>query len=831
MARLHLFAADILPTLDGPATSAGLRAAQLMAAFQAGGYEVTVSVPERSGTARPGAVPGVMTHSRRTYLDVLGHVRPDIVVWMRPQLRTTPFPTGAVNVCDLEGVADRSGPPPDILARHLAGADLLLAGSAGQRGFWAARLAQHAVEPGGNAPGCVVVPYATPPELRQAQTHASSALKALHVTSPLALSAGLLGRAASWCGLHGVGLRVAAPPTRDGEAALDAIRALQAVEAAPGVTILRAPTLRTIMGGYGPGGVLLDLPDDDPAAGISGQVVDALTHGVPVLTWAGSDLAPHLRQAGAGVLIDDGAGLEAALDSLAALSGKALGAMGEAARGVADAWFNADAAQAVLLRALDRAVHARDSRLAAWAATAPPPEDRPHVLVLTEERSNMRGVRVDVPLAALHEAGRIAGYSVWRNGTLGFSTREAEADPQFDAIWVQRELPPDVTLALGSLGHAYLLDLDDNLLVSPAYRKAFSTVRLQATRSLVRGCTALVTSNARLAGLLQDHAHTLVLDRTVVCPNLATVQPPFVEAGPPGCIVWASSDTPALTGSHLEVVRAIRDFCLLHGLPLVCIGAPPPALAVDAGVRTEHLGLMSYAAYLDRLRGMAPAILVAPLDTAADAVTQAFIDGKSDIKVLEALVTGLVAVASDAPAYRDTDLPPPILCPNDHAGWLAGLELARQVCLQGTPRPELPANRIAAGIGLIGWDQALQRVRLRRPLRLSELEASLALTRSTLERRLLPISEFDAEWYCDANPDVARAIEAGQVTAYEHYARHGFNEKRPGNPYDYAASQADRFWITVLNTLADVRQSLEDREQVIAEAKMRRRRRQDLMPR
>ena len=823
MARLHLFAADALPTPDCPATAAGMRAAQLLAAFQAGGHDVTISVPERTRTLQPGGAPDVPAHSRRTTLDLLRHFRPEAVVWMQPELRNTPFPADLAHICDVDG-AGCDGAAADGLARHLAGADLVLAGTSGQRGFWMGKLGQ-----AGDAPACLVVPYAPPAHLVQPRTQEASALTTLHVTGPLALAPGLLAQVAAWCGRNEVALQVVSAPTGDGEATLDAMRALRDLGDAPGVSILHVPSLRTVLEGYRPGSVLLDLPAGE-GIGVLGSTVDALTCGVPLLTWAGCELAAALQGAGAAALLDDEAGLEAALDRLAGLPGGALGAMGAAARAFADARFGADAAQGWLLRGLDHALQARDLRRAAWTGPLPP-EDRPHVLVLTEQRSNMRGVRVDVPLAALLEAGRIAGYSVWRNGKLGFSTRTAETDPVFDAIWVQRELPPDVTLALGALGRPYLLDLDDNLLVSPAYREALSAARLQATRSLVRNCTVLTTSNERLAGLLQDHAHALVLDRTVVCPNLATDQPPWVEAGPPGCVVWASSDAPALTGSHLAVVRAIRDFCLLHGLPLVCIGAPPPAMVGDAGVRTEHLGLLSYAAYLDRLRGMAPAILVAPLDTAADPVTQDFIDGKSDIKVLEALVTGLVAVVSDAPAYRDTDLPAPILCANDHAAWLAGLEQARQTCLRGTPRPGIPARRLASGIGLMGWDQALRRVRLPRPLRLSELEASLALTRSTLERKLLSPAEFDADWYCDANPDVARAVEAGQITAYEHYARHGYEEKRPGNAYDYAASQSDRFWVAVLNTLADVRQSLEDREQVIAEAKLRRRRRQDIIPR
>ncbi len=364
-------------------------------------------------------------------------------------------------------------------------------------------------------------------------------------------------------------------------------------------------------------------------------------------------------------------------------------------------------------------------------------------------------------------------------------------------------------------------------MVSPAYRARFAPEQVQGTRTLVRGCAVLTTSTDRLAGLLQQEAHTLLLDRAVTCRNLAAEQPPEVAAGEPRCLLWSQSDTPALAGDYLEVVRAIRDFCIANRLRLVCIGAPPPPLIAESGVEVEHIGLLPYQAYLAQLRALAPGILVAPLETSADPTTMAFVEGKSDIKMLEALATGLVGVFSDAAAYRDSDLPPPILCRNEYAAWFKGLDRARRLCREGQPRQRLPDHRIAAGLGLQSWSQAVMRARLCYPLRLSELRNAMAMTRSRLQRRLLSPEEFDAEWYLSAYPDVQKGVRAGTVTAYEHYASHGFHERRQGHIDDRAQPEADQLWASVMTTLSDVRTSIENRAAEIDRLRTRRALRRD----
>ncbi len=845
MKRAHVLAIDWLPTLDEIASGGGLRSQQAVSALRAGGYDVSVSVPRNSArvkalrTEDPGRLRPLLFHDHLDYTTLLHELRPDVVLWMWPSLRNAPFPPGPVHVCDLNGLqhfAMANGVPAQVeparqqLIRRCTGADLVLTGSVEQNGFWSAELAREGI-----ATPTALVPYALPATLRlPPASGAPSALRRLQFVGNLyswKRSAAWLEQVADWCGRHGgIELQVVAGLDPGNATSLDAIGTLQRIEGRPGVHVLGELTLRAVLQMYQPGSIALDLYDDSLERRLAVPVrsVNALTRGVPLLTNIHGTLTSALTRAGAAVLADDGlasggpAALDAALDHLAGLAPEALGAMSAAAARFAADAFNEELARDALLDGIDRAAHARTRSRAAWLATRPDRADRPHVLVLTEQAANMRDVRVHLPFGAMHREGRIAGYSVWSRGAIEFSTRSPEPDPAFDALWVQRELPPDLALAVDGLGRPYSLDIDDNLMVSPAYRARLAPEQVQGTRALVRGCAVLATSTDRLAGLLQQEAHTLLLDRAVTCRNLAAEQPPEVSAGEPGCVVWSQSDTPALAGDSLEVVRAVRDFCAANGLRLVCIGAPPPPLIVESGVEVEHIGLLPYQAYLAQLRALAPGILVAPLETSADPATMAFVEGKSDIKMLEALVTGLVGVFSDAAAYRDSDLPPPILCRNEYAAWFKALDRARRLCREGQPRQRLPDHRVATGLGLQCWSQAVMRARLRYPLRLSELRNAMAMTRSRLQRRLLSSEEFDAEWYLNAYPDVQKGVRAGTMTAYEHYASYGFRERRQGGNDDRAQPEADQLWASIMATLSDVRASIDGRAAEMEDLRARR---------
>ncbi len=473
--RAHVFAIDWLPTLDEVASGGGLRSQQAVSALQAGGYDVSVSFPRNSArvkalrTEDPGRLRPLLFHDHLDQTTLLRELRPDVVLWMWPSLRSAPFPPGPVHVCDLNGLQHfemANGVPAQVeparqqLIRRCAGADLMLTGSVEQNGFWSAELAREGI-----AAPTALVPYALPAVLRlPPASGAPSALRRLQFVGNLYSwnrAAAWLEQVADWCGRYGgVELQVVAGLDPGNATGLDAIKALQRIEARPGVHVLGELTLRAILQMYQPGSVALDLYDDSLERRLAVPIrsVNALMHGVPLLTNIRGAFTGALARAGAAVLADDGldpggpAALDTALDHLAGLAPEALGAMSTAAARFAADAFDEELARDALLDGIDQAARSRTRSRAAWLATRPDRADRPHVLVLTEQAPNMRDLRVHVPFGAMHRERRIAGYSVWNRGDIEFSTRSPEPDSAFDALWVQRELPPDLALAVDGLG-------------------------------------------------------------------------------------------------------------------------------------------------------------------------------------------------------------------------------------------------------------------------------------------------------------------------------------------------------------------------------------------
>ncbi len=270
-------------------------------------------------------------------------------------------------------------------------------------------------------------------------------------------------------------------------------------------------------------------------------------------------------------------------------------------------------------------------------------------------------------------------------------------------------------------------------------------------------------------------------------------------------MVWASSDAPALAGSRPEVERAVRDFCAAHGLPLLCIGAPPPAVLAESGLEVTHIPLLSYPAYLARLRGVSPGILVAPLETGADPATQDFVDGKSDVKVIEARRTGLVGVFSRALPYLDSDLGPDVLCDNTYEAWIDGLERARLLCLRRPEATGWPDARDPETLGPWPWAEAIGRARLDRPASAREVTDAGAYVRGQAETLLTAPEQFDEEDYLRRHEDVRAAVAAGIVASgYRHYLQSGFREGRVARRLlDPAAAWWSRLLATVSRVEAE----------------------------
>jgi hypothetical protein len=842
MAVVHVFAIDWIPAKDDIASGGGLRSLQIVEALRNAGHVVSYSVP---GVCRHVRKLGrdnlllrnVLIHDDKNQLDILRETRPEVVFWLPALGRNVPL-TGIgniVHVCDLIGLPHveaslgapgRVGPTRKRLVELCAGMDLMLTGSEEQHGYWLAQLTHD-----GGEPATAIVPYALPESMQTAGSVRVARLTKLHLTGmiyPWSTSVPLLQRAAAWVAKRDdVTLSAIVGTEPGGVTDRSVMRVLHEVAATRNVAMPGEVSFGRAMAEYKPGSVALDLYDPglERRLAVPVRTVNALAHGVPILTTVESTLTSRLQAAGAVVIAADadGKSLEAALDNFAAMPPKELARMSRAARGFAAAEYNAGAAARVLTTALDRALQRRAERRRRWYARMPAADRLGHVLVVSDVGSNLRELRVDIPFGALHGRGLIAGYSVWSGEEFTFSTAAEPSRQEFRAIWVQREIPPVAAMALMALARPFVYDIDDNLLISPSYRLPFTIERQQTTRNLIWSCRVLSCSTARLAQSLQEPAIDQLAGKTVVTPSLLRDQPGPRPQGMPRFLVWASSDTPALTNSYLQMCKAVRDFCLSEELGLVCIGASPPGLLAESDVDIQHVASVPYGSYLSLLRSFAPAILVCPLETDGDPATQAFVDSKSDVKILEALASGLVGVFSRAVPYQDSELPGAVLCQNSYAGWFEGLREARRQCQCDTAPLQVPDERCASMLGLLPWFDALGRASLAEPLSAAAFNDALRLLRTRYGRRLLSELEFDARFYARQYLDVQQAIGQGVVpSAFAHYEADGFREGRQGRRGDVAEPHNEQVWVNLLHTLGDLRHMIDLRAQELELLKARR---------
>lgn len=842
MAAIHVFAIDWVPAKSDIASGGGLRSLQVIEALREAGHQVTFSIPANCRKIRTlgrdhRQLRNIEIHDAHNQIDLLRKLRPDVVVWGPPLIRTIPL-TGCgdlVHVCDVLGLphveAAMGAPGLEPLQRErlvalCSGADLVLTGSEEQHGYWLAELTRN-----GAAAATAIVPYALPASLESDGVIRTSRLARLHVTGMVyawSTSVSLLGRVADWVSRRDdISLSIIAGTDPGGATDRSVLKELKAIASRRGAEMAGEVSFADAMADYQAGSLSLDIyePNLERRMAVPIRTVNALTHGVPVLSTIDSTFTRRLRAERAGVVATDreGDSIEAALDHLAVMPAAGFSRMSHAARAFARREYSAQAAARTLAAEVAEAIERRASARRSWSLHIPQEMRQGHVLVISNVEPHHRELRVEVPLGALFGRQLISGYTIWSRGDFRFSTGSNVADQTFDAIWVQREISPDVAIALATLGRPFVYDIDDNLLVSPSFRPPFSFEAMQTVRNLIVNSTVLSCSTARLAQLLHFEAMTHLIGKAVVTPNLLREPPGPRMSGTPRFLVWVSSDVPALTDSRLSVIKAIRDFLLAFGLKLICLGSEPPDLLAESDVEIMHIRHIPYGSYLSTLRSLAPAILACPLETAADAATAEFIAGKSDVKLLEALASGLTGVFSRAPPYRDTDLPEPILCDNTYAGWFEGLRQAWQACERAGPAPEIPPERCATHTGARPWLDAVRAVRLQRPLHCNEFRNALTLMRGRSGRRLLSEAEFEEEFYLATYPDVQLAIQNRTVrNAYAHYRADGFGEGRLGRANDGMAPHNEQVWANLLHTLGDLRTSVENRAQQVETLRARR---------
>jgi hypothetical protein len=590
MARVYVFAIDWVPEPSDVASGGGLRSLQIIEALRDAGHDVGFAVPRGSRAVQaleltaPRRVQNIDLYGEEDQIDLLRRFQPDAVLWLWPSVRRVPF-TGlgdVAHICDLNGLQDyelANGSPSllghvrSLVVASCQGADTVLTGAPEQHGYWLAQLSQLSI-----SPTAMLAAYALPPSMQGSIVGARAKLQRLHFIGNVyswSASTTLLMRAANWSTSHSeVRLHMIGGTDPGGATPLDDLRSLRELERHSMVDSEQEVSFKDAMQAFAPGSLALDLnePTIERQLAVPIRTVNALMHGVPILTTIDSPLTRRMEAMGAAVIAShiEGTGLEQTLSRVAEMTAKDFGAMSVAARSFAEREFNYKNSVNALSRAVDEVLDRRTMRLKSWKSNKQIEESIGHVLVITDQTANLRELRVDLPFSTLNRRRLISGYSIWDKGKIVFSTKNDLSDLSFDAIWAQRSVAPDVALLLDAMDLPYVYDIDDNLLVSPAYREAFSGENLQAARNFVRNATVVSCSTTRLASIIQRYAATAIISKVIVTQNILRSAPHARPIGEPTCVVWASSDVPALTEDRLAVLKAIRDFCLTQDLRLVC---------------------------------------------------------------------------------------------------------------------------------------------------------------------------------------------------------------------------------------------------------------------
>jgi hypothetical protein len=342
--------------------------------------------------------------------------------------------------------------------------------------------------------------------------------------------------------------------------------------------------------------------------------------------------------------------------------------------------------------------------------------------------------RVHGPLEALRRQGLIADFAV-----TDARLRGIPGGKSFDVIWLQRGVDPGLTrLVADRFEGEFLLDIDDHLLCRPGYLGEHEFPPPEPVVDALRSCRVLTTTSPRLRRLLESRSGVRLSQKSMVCPNstqLASVRER--EPRPPGAVLLTQGQRLALVESAAEVLGAVGDFCARHALPLCYFGPPVKQLSPLAEGLLRNVvaaGEMPLGAYHSALASLPAMLAVAPLETAGDARTVEFVEGKSDVKMVEYGGHGHFGVYSAAPPYADSDLQCGCLAENTYEAWSAALEQGLAEGWRHTAEEQgaVLSRRDVDTVARSSWYPAVQAARLESPVAGRDVAQALDRIRATL---------------------------------------------------------------------------------------------------
>ena len=246
----------------------------------------------------------------------------------------------------------------------------------------------------------------------------------------------------------------------------------------------------------------------------------------------------------------------------------------------------------------------------------------------------------------------------------------------FDVIVLQRAIQWEqlyVVKRLRKAGRRVFYELDDNIFQLPTSHKAFMVFNpdaQHAAASIMRECDGIITTNQRMAAILEWPEHTLIYPNSIDLRewNIKEPNEDIVR------ILWAGG------GSHISDFKTVSKPLeyILKKYPktmLTIIGQMPEHLMevvrCNPGFehRIEFQSMMRIESYIQFMKMIRADIGIAPLEI------NSFSDTKSNLKWIEMSAFGIPVVASRSPVYVENQREgETILLANSPQEWVDHLE-------------------------------------------------------------------------------------------------------------------------------------------------------------
>ena len=823
--HVHVFAIDILPSDNLVCSGGGLRSWQFVSGLQKLGAEVTYSIPLGTSLVRQQWEQitaeqrencfsnGLDADRSRRPIELINKFKPDVtlVLWPSavPSMRN--IKRGMITAFDINGFQNVKSTliqtthptkaqifreETDKFLRKISCADILITGSSEQRAYWGGLLGYHLNSM--IATEMIDVPFSLDNTVIQSAT-----TRPYYSDGPIFFCVGTF---LPWNSPKGHIIKTARMIAEAGHGQLlvvgrpnlgmsysdELIREFDEVSRFRFVRFEAGLPLPRMVETLARRGVAIDLhlPTFERQFALPVRTITYLALGTPVVFNNYSTLAAQMHRYGAGFCIDpaNDQEFESVIGKiLSEKSDSTLTRMSDAAVRLVEENYDDRECMgrlfALMQDKLAKARTPRNQRLEAhedqkYGSSSPfvRKPKLPRVLVISDDVANMQQVRVHLPFRAMQQEQLIGDYILLSHGQLikpdGFGDRMRDVD----VVWVQRRPENAPLFAPNMFGERLILDIDDNLLISPAYRPPFSHEWTSIARMLLRCAGTVTVTSPRLADTLQRHSGVTIEHKIVIAPNMTgNVHPKNIDS--PSALLLSCSDYLPLTASKGAFLAAIKRFTELRGLPLLYLGTPQNDFSGIAK-KIQALGTLPYERYLHVLRSE-PVIGVVPLEAHGDPVTDDFVCSKSDIKMVEFGAASVPAVYSRVAPYLDSPLQAGPMA--DFSDTSAVIDCLDKVFNDANRQARLACDSVReqrlASVVVPQWHEAIERERLSRPVSLELIQTQakrygrylggIILHRPSLMRRTT-LQPTRTRWIGLKPPD-----NASMITTYDSATKKG----------------------------------------------------------